>query len=150
VWPIHIPTTLAAGVPTSFEERRHELMVVQPGGPMHAYKIDSAQGLWLALDAAVRMVPTNLASIYTIHAASMLGRLLRWHARLRNLELRPAFQPPQLRDIVDEVNAPAVLSVNMRHGFNLAQYEQLLGLQPQPGYDRETGLLLALLQTYDR
>lgn len=111
-------------------------------------KITSVETLWEALATVERLVPVNADKVYTIHAAGMLGRLLRWKAARDHLRPRINLQPPQLIDVVDAVNKPAVLSVNVRHNFALWHYEQLLGVRPLEGYDHETGVLLNLIKTY--
>ena len=87
--------------------------------------------------------------VYTVHSRSMLGRLFRWHACRIGEPPIPYLQPPQLVDIVDQVNEPAVLSMSSRYEFSIQLYEQTLGLTTTMT-DRETGLLINMVRRYCR
>lgn len=103
------------------------------------------------LDAAVADLfnpELNLGKVYTIHANSVLGRLTRWHGIKFSKPIPQSLQPRYAIDIVERVNAPAILSGNWRYSFRIADYVETLGLKPAPGFDHETGLLIDLLNRY--
>jgi hypothetical protein len=86
--------------------------------------------------------------VVTLHARSLLGRLARWHALRTGVDLPSNLQPPYLVDLVEMVNAPAVLAYQSRVAFRLSDYTELLQLKPEPGFDHETGTLFNLLTRY--
>lgn len=120
-----------------------------------------------ALDGQSRRMPSNTAleidevvnfvmspevsgrrRVYSIHTKSMLARLVRWHALKFGVDVPPSLKPEAIVDLVDAVNAPAVLAVMNRHSFNPRNYVELLNLSPEAGLDRETGLLVDMIKRY--
>lgn len=88
--------------------------------------------------------------VVSIHAKSMLGRLARWHAIKTGKPLPAGLLPENLTDLVDAVNEPAVLAFSSRVAFRVSDYVDVMGLEPEPGFDRDTGLLVNMLTRYGR
>lgn len=90
----------------------------------------------------------SMRRVVTIHALSVLGRLVRWHGLRTGTTPPQSLTVPSLIDLVDRVNSPAALAYSARMAFRVSDYTELLQLQPEPGTDPETGLLLDLLKRY--
>ena len=87
-------------------------------------------------------------SVTTIHAHSVLGRLCRWRSLQRGFAPNSLFAPPQLRDLVEIINNPALLSKEERYEFTLTPYLELLDLVPVANMSWEGGVALAALLKY--
>jgi hypothetical protein len=88
------------------------------------------------------------AHVYTIHACSVLARLMRWHAIRTGRPAPQSMQPGFLKDLVEEINKPAILSGAWRYNFKLEDYRSLLDLKPDPRFDPEVGLLVDIIKRY--
>lgn len=88
------------------------------------------------------------AHVYTVHSNSVLARLARWHALRTGRPVPQSLQPGFLKDIVEEMNRPAILSGTWRYNFKLEDYRSLLDLKPDPRFDTETGELVDIINRY--
>lgn len=113
------------------------------------YEISSPARLWQVMkelfDAARLKTPRH---VYTIHANSVLAVLARWTACKYGTSAPACFHRPALVDIPEAVLAPSILSLFKRNSFNVEEYARILELNPEEGYDTETGLLLGLIKIY--
>lgn len=89
------------------------------------------------------------ARVFTVHSNSVLARLARWHAIRTGRQVPQSLQPGFLKDIVEEINKPAILSGSWRYNFKLDDYRQLLDLKPDPRFsDEEVGTLVDIVNRY--
>ncbi len=111
---------------------------------------DMPMGTMAQLKEGIRAVIATASRyqiVYTVHANSLLGRLCKWRASAENLTLPLSLTT--LRDLVEIVNAPAVLSMAERYGFSLAQTLPFLDLPtPEDTVDPTVHYFIEIIQRY--
>lgn len=132
------------------------------GGTLLLHDIDTAKKTEAIIEVPGSVADINNAvdtllatsaayfSVTTIHAHSVLGRLCRWRSLQRGFNPSPMFSPPQMRDLVELINNPALLSKEERYEFAFMRYLELLDLVPHPGMSWEGGIALSALLKYGK